>query len=205
MEGQYEFPDNVLKKLEYLRKVVIGKEKFMPGQLSKYFQVLNYVDDQLRAFCSAEEIIEALEIKFDRKVSKATAYRWIQQAKFLFKTIDPLEKDYDKRVLNEMLKKQIKAADSKGDYLAVDRLIRTYWKANKLDELTEFDEGSEKNIYQLIINNANGSDLVVDIDEIYKLNSNFKNELVQKARLNLLPPSLNDIIKQDGKEGSEAE
>lgn len=188
--GKFELPDQIEKDLAWLRKYLVGETDFMPPNLKKKWHLLNFIDDQLRDFATADEIIASIEVKYGKRISKATGYRYIQQAKRVFKTIDISEKDYDKRILNEMLLASIKKAFDSKDYVAVDRMYRTYWKANDLGKLDAIDQRERPAAYQLIINNNQSYDLL----NMNLLNDPARNNLINEIRKQMLPPALEDLL-----------
>lgn len=197
--AKFEFQDTVKKDLDWLRKYLLGDTTFMPENLKSKWAILNFVDDQLRAFANADEIRKAIEVKYKKKISKATCYRFIQQAKYLFKTINVTEKEYDKRILNETLLSAMKKAYAANDFVAVDRIYRTYWKANDLSNVDDTDAREVVSTYKLIINNNQQYNLL----NLTELNDIARNNLITEVRQSMLPPSLEELKNAGKKDNTE--
>jgi hypothetical protein len=103
--------------------------------LEKRLDKIDFVDNLIRNGRSPKQVLVFLQKRFkDEKISRATAYRYIADAKYVYGTINRESKDYWRGVLIDLILETRRLSKAEKDYKTMASCEANLFKALGLDK-----------------------------------------------------------------------
>jgi hypothetical protein len=137
----------------------------LPPKLQEELSRWSMADDLLRQYKDSKTILGILQAKF--KISLATAYRDIENAKRLFGTLNVSDKDYYQAVYAEELEEVAKLAKMRGDLKTATQAIKEAAEIRGIkdgNEMRDLYADLEPSKFVLQINIIGGEQRSMEID-----------------------------------------
>lgn len=147
--------------------------KELSKSLENRLDKIDFVDNLIRNGNSPKQVLVYLQKRFkDEKISRATAYRYIADAKYVYGTINRESKDYWRGVLIDLILETRRLARKEKDYKTMSSCESNLFRALGLDK-------EDQDLPQL--------DKIQPPVQLYQINNIF----IEKYK-HLLPP---DVLK----------
>jgi hypothetical protein len=109
--------------------------KALSPALEKRLDKIDFVDNLLRNGRSPKQVLVFMQKRFkEENISRATAYRYMADAKYVYGTINREDKEYWKGVLIDMTMETRSRARQAGDYKTMASCENTLYKIVGLDK-----------------------------------------------------------------------
>lgn len=198
-------PTSKLDKLDRFIAYATGEEDSLSPEEQEEFLILSLVDDQLRLARSWQKIARIVEIKTQRRWSKATTFRWITYTKYVFGSTKFVDKNYIRHQAIEWYEKAINMALQAKDYWFLGKQLKQYIEIAGLNEI-EGAEDSKFVPHQYILNIINqvGNPTQIDLTNPNNLAQEDRRSLALKVQHSSLPENLLDAINLQPPEPSDS-
>lgn len=190
-------PSGKLDKLDRYIAFVTGEDEILTEAEKQEFWVLSLVDDQLRRSLSWQKINMVVRTKTGIEWSKATTFRYITYAKYVFGSSRHIDKNFERQRVLDWFEKAIFMAIQKKDYWFLGKQLNAYAKIAQLNVPNEAEtEKYTPHQYILNIINNNGKNTQVNLaDTLGTWSEEERRELAAKVQRASLPDDLDQAMK----------
>lgn len=198
-------PAAKLDKLDRYIAFLTGDEESLSPAEQEEFALLSLVDDQLRLSRSWQKIQRIVSIKYGKEWSKATTFRWISYAKYVFGSSSHIDKDYERQRILHWFEMGIQMAIKEKDYWFLGKQLKAYADIAKLNEPEAADDAKfTPHQYILNIINAAGRPTQLDIGNPLDIAPEDRRSVALRAQQFSLPETLDDAINLEPPEPSDS-